>query len=165
MPHRTKQFDCLTAATCGLQQCPVTYFYSRKDASMKAIAGGCLCGSVRYESAGSPFRSTLCHCSSCRRSSGAHALGLVTVARKSFQFTTGAPAEYRSSPPVVRTFCSKCGTPLTYWHEGWPDEIALTVGSLDAPNDAPPTDHTWMSEAISWDQPADELQQYQTDRP
>ena len=34
--------------------------------------------------------------------------------------------------------CSKCGTPLTYWHEGWPDEIALSIGSMDAPNEAPP---------------------------
>ena len=33
-----------------------------------------------------------------------------------FGFTKGAPARYRSSPPVVRTFCAACGTPLTYQH-------------------------------------------------
>jgi hypothetical protein len=58
----------------------------------------------------------------------------------------------------------KCGTPLTYWHEGWPNEISVTISSLDAPADAQPTDHTWMSEAISWDKPADGLREYQTDR-
>jgi hypothetical protein len=132
---------------------------------MEPITGGCLCGSGRYQSAGLPSRSTLCHCSSCRRAPGAHALGLVTVARNGFKFTANSPAEYRSSSSVLRTLCSKCGTPLTYWHEGWPDVIALTISSLDAPGDAPPTDHTWMSEAIAWDNPADYLRQYQTDCP
>jgi hypothetical protein len=132
---------------------------------MNSIFGGCLCGLIRYQSAGQPSRSTLCHCSSCRRASGAHALGLVTVAMAGFQFIASSPAEYRSSASVLRTFCSRCGTPLTYWHEGWPDEIALTISSLDAPAEAPPTDHTWMSEAISWDKPADGLRQYQNDRP
>jgi len=89
----------------------------------------------------------------------------VTVAQKGFQFTAKSPAEYRSSISVVRTFCSKCGTPLTYRHENWPDEIALTISSLDAPNEAPPSDHTWTSEAIAWDKPNDGLKQYQTDRP
>jgi hypothetical protein len=132
---------------------------------MGSITGGCLCGSVRYLTTGSASRSTLCHCATCRRASGSHALGLVTVTMQGFQFTTQAPAEYRSSELVLRTFCATCGTPLTYWHEGWPAEISLTIGSLDTPTDAPPTDHTWMSEAISWDKPADGLTQYDTDRP
>jgi hypothetical protein len=90
---------------------------------------------------------------------------LVTVARQGFQFTAGTPAEYRSSEAVVRTFCSSCGTPLSYWHQAWPDEISLTIGSLDDPSDVPPSDHTWMSEAITWDRPADGLMKYDTDRP
>src|ERR1700675_3609302 len=132
---------------------------------MSVIAGRCLRGSVRYESAAGPSRSTLCYCSSCRRASGAHALGLVTVAKQGFAFTAHPPAEYPSSASVLRTFCAKCGTPLTYWHQEWPDEISLTIGSLDAPADAPPTDHTWMSEAISWDKPADGLTIFQANRP
>jgi hypothetical protein len=132
---------------------------------MEPITGGCLCGSVRYRSANPPNRSTLCHCSTCRRASGANAQGWVTLARAGFQFIASSPAEYRSSIAVRRTFCSKCGTPLTYWHEGWPDEIAVSIGSMDAPNEAPPSDHTWMSEAIAWDKPADGLKQYDTDRP
>ena len=82
-----------------------------------------------------------------------------------FRFTASSPAEYRSSTLVRRTFCSKCGTPLTYWHEGWPDEIALSIGSTGAPNEAAPSDHTWMSESIAWDKPTDGLRQYDTDRP
>src|SRR5687767_12371984 len=35
------------------------------------IQGGCLCGAVRYEAAGQPYNITHCHCTDCRRSSGA----------------------------------------------------------------------------------------------
>ncbi len=87
------------------------------------------------------------------------------MARKEFQFTSKTPAEYRSSVSVVRSFCPRCGTPLTYWHEKTPDEIGLTISSPDVPNDAPPTDDRWMSEAIALDKPADALTQYETDRP
>jgi hypothetical protein len=128
------------------------------------FTGGCLCGEVRYESSAPRSPATLCHCPSCRRASGSHVLGLVTVARSDFRITAGSAQEYRSSAAVLRTFCPRCGTPLTYWHESWPDEISLTIGSLDTPEVAPPADHTWMSAAISWDDPADGLRRFQTDR-
>ena len=35
------------------------------------LKGGCFCGRIRYETAGTPFRETNCHCSICRRTSGA----------------------------------------------------------------------------------------------
>jgi hypothetical protein len=132
---------------------------------MEMLTGGCLCGGIRFESAGALRPATFCHCSSCRRASGSHVLGFVTVAQQDFQFTRGHPTEYRSSKPVLRTFCPRCGTPLTYWHERWPAEISLTLGSVDNPNVIRPTDHTWMSEAVSWDDPTDELPRFPTDRP
>jgi hypothetical protein len=54
---------------------------------------------------------------------------------------------------------------LTYWHESWPNEISLTLGSLDRPDLVPPADHTWMSDAVVWDDPADGLPRFPTDRP
>jgi len=132
--------------------------------SMNPITGGCLCGSVRYKSSGDSTHPTLCHCSTCRRASGAQLLGWVTFPKREFRFTADPPTEFRSSTPVVRTFCSKCGTPLTYWNENSPDEIDVTIGSLDSPDNFPPADHTWMSDAVVWDQPADGLPQYRSKR-
>ena len=131
---------------------------------MSLITGGCLCGSVRYESTGVSSHPTLCHCSTCRRASGAHSLGWVTFPRAEFKFTADLPTEFRSSTPASRTFCAKCGTPLTFRHEKYPDDIDVTIGSLDAPGNVPPADHTWMSDAVAWDRPADGLPQYPANR-
>ena len=131
---------------------------------MLVLTGGCLCGDIRYQCEAPFMAPTLCHCSSCRRASGSHVLGLVTVARQSLRFDAGQPKEYRSSAAVRRSFCARCGTPLTYWHEGWPDDVSLTIGSLDNPELAPPADHTWMSEAVAWDGPMDGRVCYAADR-
>jgi len=64
----------------------------------------------------------------------------------------------------VRSFCQECGTALTYWNEEWPDDIDVTIGSLDAPDALPPADHTWMSDAVPWDKPADGLPQFRRSR-
>jgi hypothetical protein len=127
---------------------------------MNFTLGGCLCGFVRYQSAGTPSNATLCHCFSCRHASGSHMLGWITFAKKDFQFTASLPAEYRSSKPVLRTFCPRCGTPLTYRHEDSPNTLDVTMGSLDDPGAQAPKDHTWMSDAVAWDKPIDGLTQY-----
>jgi hypothetical protein len=114
------------------------------------IEGGCLCGAVRYRASGEPALPTLCHCQSCRRAAGAPAVAWVTFSRDDFAFTAGAPARYRSSPPVVRSFCSRCGTSLTYEHEASPQTVDVTTASLDHPERAAPADHTWTSQRLSW---------------
>jgi hypothetical protein len=131
---------------------------------MNLILGGCLCGAVRYQGAGAPSNATLCHCFTCRHASGSHLLGWMTFEKRNFNFTASLPAEYRSSKAVIRTFCSRCGTPLTYWHEDSPNTIDVTIGSVDAPEAHAPKDHTWLSDAVLWDKPTDGLTQYLEER-
>jgi hypothetical protein len=45
---------------------------------------------------------------------GAHSVGSFTMDRASANLIVGRPAEYQSSPAVLRRFCSRCGTSLTY---------------------------------------------------
>jgi hypothetical protein len=118
----------------------------------ESFDGGCLCGAVRYRATGAPGLPTLCHCASCRRAAGAPAVAWVTFAPERFAFVRGEPARFRSSPPVVRSFCGRCGTPLTYVHEAFAG-VDVTTGSLDAPERCPPVDHTWTSERLPWWRP------------
>jgi len=126
-------------------------------ADVQSLVGGCLCGAVRYR-CGAPIHApAYCHCTSCRRAAGAHAVAWFTVEADSLVFTQGQPAVYLSSPPVHRTFCGRCGTPLTYRHASSPSEVDITIGSLDEPGRVAPTAHIWMEDAATWDRPADGL--------
>ena len=121
------------------------------------LDGGCLCGAVRYRCGMPPRPATYCHCTSCRRAAGAHAVAWFTVPAASLVFTQGQPAAYRSSPPVLRGFCARCGTQLTYRNERSPGEVDVTIGSLDDPSRVAPTAHIWMEDAAAWDVPGDGL--------
>ena len=116
------------------------------------LSGGCLCGAVRYEFDAAPlYPPTLCHCRSCQRASGAHAVAWITVPLASLQYAQGRPASIASSPGVKRGFCSHCGTPLTYWNEARAPEIDITICTLDDPAVIAPIDHIWTADAVGWE--------------
>jgi len=129
------------------------------------LTGGCLCGEIRYETTGEPFHLTNCHCSMCRRASGAPIVAWFSVPREELRWVQGAPKRYRSSTQATRSFCARCGTALTYEADAYPDEIDITTCSLDDPELVPPTDHTRTSSRLRWVKLADGLPQHAEARP
>ena len=119
--------------------------------------GGCLCGAVRYAVDGEPLWVAHCHCQSCRRASGAAVLTFAGYRDHQFRLTQGEPQHYASSPGVTRSFCGRCGTPLTYEAERCPGEVHLTISSLDRPDRFAPTVHVFTAERIPWLELADDL--------
>jgi GNAT superfamily N-acetyltransferase len=122
----------------------------RRAPAPDRVTGGCFCGAVRYEIRGQPRVVSHCHCSMCRRAAGAPVVTWATYAREAVRFVAGSPAELRSSPPVTRTFCGGCGTPLTFVTTAEPDWIDVTVASMDRPEAVPPNDHIWSESAVPW---------------
>jgi hypothetical protein len=124
------------------------------------LTGGCFCGLVRYEASGTPFHETTCHCSMCRRTTGAPFVTWFSVPRTQFRLIRGEPARFKSSARGQRSFCARCGTQLTFEHQDFPGEIDITTCSLDDPNVLPPKDHTWMRSRLDWIALADRLPEY-----
>jgi len=112
--------------------------------------GGCFCGDVRYRMAGTPLSSAICHCESCRRASGAPSVAWVSVERKDFEILKGSPVAYASSHGVVRRFCGRCGSALTYETAKHPDGIDITTITLDEPDRFPPTVEVWLEDRVAW---------------
>jgi hypothetical protein len=112
--------------------------------------GGCLCGRVRYCIAAAIESVVHCHCSMCRRGAGAAVVTWVTVPVESFQFVKGVPAVYKSSDHGARSFCPGCGTQLTFFTTHAPDDVDVTLGSLDCPQDHPADRHVWASKRLPW---------------
>lgn len=124
------------------------------------LKGGCFCGHVRYEAGGQPFHSTVCHCSMCRRVAGAPMVAWFTVPRAEYRVVAGIPTRFASSERAERTFCPRCGTPLTFEGKLNPDEVDITTLSLDEPEGTPPEDHTWTSGRLRWVKLCDGLPAY-----
>jgi len=104
--------------------------------------GSCLCGGVRYEVA-LPFRRAgTCHCSRCRKHSGAGGLVQGRVAREVLRVLAGEELlrEYRpDGSGLPKVFCSVCGSSL--FGGEWPDgpEVSVRFGTLDTlPDDGLP---------------------------
>ena len=112
--------------------------------------GGCLCGAIRYEIVGPIPPGSYCHCSMCRKASGGAAMPWISVPRERFRFTRGTPAIYKSSPSAERSFCGRCGSPLTFFTEGAAEDIDVSLGTLDHPEDHPPDRHIFSASKLRW---------------
>jgi hypothetical protein len=123
------------------------------------LTGGCFCGRVRYETDAAPYNETNCHCSICRRTTGAPFVAWFSVARSQFRLR-GELSRFRSSGKATRGFCRDCGTQITFELDGAGDEIDVTTASLDEPNAVPPRDHTRTSSRLEWVKLGDGLPQF-----
>jgi hypothetical protein len=126
----------------------------------QGYAGGCFCGAVRYEVSGAPRTLCYCHCESCRRVAGSPAVAWGTFERAGFRVTRGSLAELHSSPRVVRGFCARCGSCLTYSHEARSGEIDVTLASLDEAAQLAPRMHVWVADKLPWVRIEDGLPQF-----
>ena len=122
--------------------------------------GGCLCGAVRYRATSAPVRGVICHCSMCRKHSGAPALAFVHFRADTFEWTKGAPTRYQSSEFAQRGFCAKCGSTLSMHEEVLADRVQVTVGSLDDPARVRIDDHVWTDQQVPWFHIADDLPRF-----
>src|SRR5207302_6957988 len=111
---------------------------AREVAMAEVRTGGCLCGAVRYESAGDPVFSLHCHCRDCQRSSGTAYIAAMRVPAAGFRIVRGAPKRFVSKSDagneITRAFCGDCGSPLYVQVSTRPDIVGLPVGTLDDPS-------------------------------
>lgn len=129
------------------------------------MQGGCFCGAIRYQADDLPFHETNCHCSICRRTSGAPLVAWFSVPKARFRILAGEPTRFRSSRKATRSFCSSCGTPLTFEHDDFPEEVDVTICSLDNPQAVLPKAHIWTSSRLTWIKLTDGLPSYHESRP
>ncbi|MCW2307945.1 GFA family protein [Rhodobium gokarnense] len=113
------------------------------------LTGGCQCGAVRYALYAPPEDVHICHCRMCQKAVGGPFAPLAPVRKGDFQWTRGSPGAFRSSTIAERHFCRDCGTPLTF-HYVNSDWIDVTIGSLDAPEEAPPANQYGIEGRLSW---------------
>lgn len=101
---------------------------------MADVAGGCLCGKVRFVADGQPWRVGICHCLDCRKHHGALFYAAAIFPLEAVRIE-GEVRNFRG-----RCFCPDCGSSV-FVLSG--DEIEVHLGALDAPDQFMPTYEGW----------------------
>jgi hypothetical protein len=127
-----------------------------------ARKGRCLCGAVRFTARGEPRWVAHCHCDSCRRATSAPVVTYAGFMADQVEWKAEKPALFHSSQGVERGFCARCGSPISFTGEKWPDEVHLFVASFEEPNNFAPTSHVHVAEKLAWLHLGDGLPRYAT---
>jgi hypothetical protein len=122
---------------------------------MPRITGGCLCGGVRYDLDAEPAMVVACHCATCQKNTGsafslnvglpADAVAVTGEALATFEDRSGA-----SGNPFHRSFCSRCGSPISGRGDAYPGVVFIKAGTLDDASWVKPTAHIWCAEKQPW---------------
>lgn len=123
---------------------------------MPTLAGGCLCGAIRYTVDAEIKDLRACHCTHCQKASGTGASVNAVLPSAAVRFTKGTPkrfdAKAESGRTLYRFFCGDCGSPLYSQRETAPETMVLRIGTLDSPPDGLRiAAHIWTRSARSWD--------------
>jgi hypothetical protein len=126
------------------------------------LEGQCHCGAIRYSVEGEPMHHALCHCSDCRRHSGAPMVGWAMFRTEHVKVTQGEPRAYASSEHGRRHFCAACGTGLFYTNDKvLPGITDVQSGTLDDPDAIPAQIHIQTADRIGWMKGVESLPQFE----
>ncbi|GAA6013967.1 hypothetical protein JCM10207_000188 [Rhodosporidiobolus poonsookiae] len=136
---------------------------------MPTYEGGCYCRAVRYtvtlSDPDKEARSSMCHCSNCKKFTGTPYGLTIKLPFASLSYTSSSTLTEHTAPngssSLTRWFCSTCGSGLAEVGEAAKGEYRyLFAGTLDDPEAdiARPKGEFFTRERVGWLAPIDGFQ-------
>ena len=120
---------------------------------MPKIAGGCLCGKVRYSADAEPAFTGVCHCRNCQKQTGS-AFAIVIGVPQPAVSVQGTLSTFNdkadSGKTLFRRFCPSCGSSVLSEAEALPGMVMLEAGTLDDPSWVKPGMQIYCDSAQPW---------------
>jgi hypothetical protein len=129
------------------------------------LAGGCLCGAVRYEARGAPTYAGLCYCADCRKASGSGFIPFMGFAASAIAIsgeTRQSHVPSFSGGTATRNRCAQCGSLVFGGVVGESDSFTIYAGSLDDPSLFHPQVALFVRERPAWAEVRLGLKEYET---
>ena len=133
-----------------------------------SLAGGCMCGAVRYKISEKPIAAALCHCDRCRPQSGSAFSTIIIIKRSTFELegeTTVFEDVGASGMRVGRRCCTRCGSPLTTEPDVAPEVMFVKAGGIDNNEWFQPVMELFVTRRRPWVAPVPGAQQFDGNPP
>ena len=129
----------------------------------QSFNGSCLCGAVSYRFHGPEQVFQYCHCSRCRKFTGAaHSANLI-VDPKNFEWLAGENFVGRYEHPEAKhfatCFCKRCGSSLP-WLSQSGVSVVIPAGTLDDDPGIRPKHNIYYASRAPWREEVGALPQY-----
>lgn len=129
---------------------------------MIMIKGSCACDGIRFEIE-KVTAMTNCHCSICRKTTGASFATYAHVRSGRFKLLSGEDLinpGYEWTPGHARSFCKRCGSPAPKFLEST-GMVSVPAGLLDSDPGVRPSMHVFVSSKVPWIDLNDDLPKHE----
>ncbi len=127
------------------------------------MKGSCFCGSIAFEISGDIPALYQCHCSECRKTTGAAASAGLILAKENFHWLQGEE--------LIRTFlkdsgfrvhfCGNCGSPVPNAMTRFPQFMWIPAGLMDDVLPVKVANHVYVASKAAWDEIGGNAAQHQ----
>lgn len=128
------------------------------------LTGKCGCGQIQYTLTRGTYDAVYCHCLDCARTTGATPVAWVCIKTDHFELVRGTLKSFHSSQNGRRSFCGDCGCVVLFQDARYPNDLDLTMATLNDPGELKPTCHIWTRSKPAWVPLNDGLKVYEKGR-
>jgi hypothetical protein len=119
-----------------------------------SLAGGCLCGGVRFELTEPARAAGYRHCTRCERRAGTGSSAQARIDGRTFRLLKGQELVKAWRHPdrgFEKCFCRECGSHLFSRNPNEPAQMSVRLGAFDGNPGVRPSWRTYVAYAASWE--------------
>jgi hypothetical protein len=135
-------------------------FAMAEGKTASVITGRCYCGASKLHATLCPTAIGYCHCTDCRRVTGAPVAAFAAFATSAVTFLPNEGRAVHVNPGVTRSFCETCGSPLSGRYDYLPDTVYVPLGLLDQADGFSPELHAHYGSKLAWLHLDDDLERH-----
>lgn len=118
--------------------------------AFQILSARCYCGAMRLEAKAPPLTTTYCHCSDCRRISGAPVSAFACFTPEAIDWHPALDNGVSHTAGVRRWFCRRCGSPLAAEYDYLPGQVYVPIGLFDDASVLEPAAHSHHGSRLTW---------------